>query len=58
MALADDNNMLEEFASTAADPAFGHGILSRTTISRSGGLGAHGFDEAHHGGTEDRVAVE
>ena len=58
MALAEDNNMLEELASAAADPAFGHGILPWTTINRSGGLGAHGLDESHHGGTEDRVPIE
>ena len=26
MALAEDNNILDELASAAADPAFGHGI--------------------------------
>ena len=58
MALAEDNSVLEELASAAADPAFGHRILPRTTISRSGRLDAHGLGGSHHGGTEDRVLIE
>ena len=58
MALPEDGNVIKQLAPAAADPAFGHGILPRTTISGSGRLGAHGLDESHHGGTEDRVPVE
>ena len=58
MVLPEDDNVLEELAPAAADPAFGHGILPRTTLSRSGRLGAQGPHESHHGGTEDRVPVE
>ena len=58
MALPEDNNVLEQLVPAATDPAFSHVILPRTTISRSGGLGAYGLDESHHGGTEDRVPVE
>ena len=38
MALPEDNNVLEQLAPAAADPAFSHRILPRATISRSGGL--------------------
>ncbi len=58
MALPDDDDVIKQLAPAAADPAFGHGILPRTTISRSGRLGAHRPHESHHGGTEDRVPTE
>ena len=58
MVPAEDDNVLEQLAPAAANPAFSHGILPRTTISRSGGLGAHSPHESHHGGTEDSVPIE
>ena len=58
VAFAEDHDVLEEFAPAAADPAFGHRILPRTPVRRSGGFGAHGLHESHDRRTEDRVPIE
>lgn len=50
--------MVEQISSAATDPSLRDAILPRTTISRSGGLGAHSPPESHHGGTEDRIPIE
>ena len=53
-----DDHMVEQFSSAATDPSLRDAILPGTTISRSGGLGAHSPHESHHGGTDDSVPIE
>ena len=53
MALAKDDDMLEKLPPATTDPSVCHWILPRTPVRRSGGFGAHGLHESHHGRTED-----
>jgi hypothetical protein len=56
--VAEDDDMLEQFALTAPDPALGEWILPGAPIARAHGLGAQRLHESHHSGAEDGVPVE
>ncbi len=58
MALAEDHDVLEELAATAADPALRHWILPGTAVRDAPRLGAHRLHESDHFRAKDRVAVE
>ena len=58
MALAEDHDVREELAPTAADPALGGSVLPRTAKRNTDRLCAHRLDELDHRRAEYRVAVE
>ncbi len=58
MPLAKDDDVLEELATTVADPALGGSVLPGTAVGDPNRLCAHGLDELDHRGAENRVAVE
>ena len=58
MTLAQNYDVLEELAPTAADPALGGSILPRAAIRGANRLCAHGPSELDDRRAEDRVAVE
>jgi len=58
MALAQNYDVIEELAPTAADPALGGTVLPRATIRGANRLRAHGPYELDDRLAEDRVAVK
>ena len=58
MTLAEDDYVLEELSTTAADPALGRPVLPRAAVGDANRLCAHRLDELDYGGAEDRVAVK
>ena len=58
MALAKDDNVLHELATTVPDPAFCGSVLPWAAIRNANRLCAHGSYELDHLRAEDRVAVE
>ncbi len=58
MALAEDHDVREELAPTAADPALGGSVLPWTAKRNADRLCAHRLDELDHRRAEYRVAVE
>ena len=56
MALAENHNVLQELAPTAADPALGRAVLPRAAIRGANRLCAHGPYELDDRRAEDRVA--
>ncbi len=58
MTLVENDGVLEEFSTTATNPALRHQVLPRTAVGDATRLGAHGFHEPYDGRTEDGVAIE
>ncbi len=58
MTLVENDDVLEEFSTTAANPALRHRVLPGTAVGDATRLGAHGFHEPYDGRTEDGVTIE
>ena len=58
MALAEDNDMLENLAAAAPDPTLGGPILPWAAKGCAHWLCTHCFDEPDDRGAENRVAVK
>jgi hypothetical protein len=58
MPFTENDDVLEELATAADDPALGGPVLPRTAIRDANWLRAHGLDELGHRGAEYRVAVK